>query len=90
MIYTLRRYHENEKRNEENAWQIVKKHYILLLAVCMLASFIGAEFTINFMPSIYRERATTAVDKALEGETQEGAEGYLPDLRHYRLLMRMW
>lgn len=90
MIYTLRRYHENEKRNEENAWQIVKKHYILLLAVCMLASFIGEEFTMNFMPSIYRERATTAVDKALEGETQEGAEGYLPDLRHYRLLMRMW
>ena len=74
MIYTLRRYHENEKRNEEKC----------------LASFIGAEFTMNFMPSIYRERATTAVDKALEGETQEGAEGYLPDLRHYRLLMRMW
>lgn len=74
MIYTLRRYHENEKRNEEKC----------------LASFIGAEFTMNFMPSIYRERATTAVDKALEGETQEGAEGYLPDLRHYRLLMRQW
>lgn len=69
---------KTRKEMKKNAWQIVKKHYILLLAVCMLASFIGEEFTMNFMPSIYRERATTAVDKALEGETQEGAEGYLP------------
>lgn len=57
---------------KKKAWQIVKKHYILLLAVCMLASFVGAEFNMNFMPNIYRERATAAVDKALEGETQEG------------------
>lgn len=63
---------KTRKEMKKNAWQIVKKHYILLLAVCMLASFVGAEFTMNFMPSIYRERATTAVDKALEGETQEG------------------
>lgn len=46
---------KTRKEMKKNAWQIVKKHYILLLAVCMLASFIGAEFTMNFMPSIYRE-----------------------------------
>lgn len=65
---------KTRKEMKKNAWQIVKKHYILLLAVCMLASFVGAEFTMNFMPSIYRERATAAVDSALEGKTEEGEE----------------
>ena len=52
---------KTRKEMKKNAWQIVKKHYILLLAVCMLASFIGAEFTMNFMPSIYRERAQRGI-----------------------------
>lgn len=90
MIYTLRRYHENEKRNEEKCLADCEEALYSAFGSVYAGILYRAEFTMNFMPSIYRERATTAVDKALEGETQEGAEGYLPDLRHYRLLMRMW
>ena len=66
MIYTLRRYHENEKRNEEKC-----------LADCeeALYSAFGSVYAgILYRGGVYHEfhakhlqREGTAVDKALEG-----------------------
>ena len=33
------------KQMKNNAKSTIKKHYILLIAVCLLASFIGVEFS---------------------------------------------
>lgn len=82
------------KQMKNNAKSTIKKHYILLIAVCLLASFIGVEFSnslsfiseyndsnVKYLPShvstsigILNHSASSAVIKALEGDTIGGKE----------------